>query len=70
MEKMDYKINENRNLIKTEKFPITDCSHLIDLAPVKSVFDDKVKGDNINHPKACIKILTAFSNKNGLSSLL
>ena len=67
---MDYKIKENRNQVKTDDSAITDCSHLIDLAPVKSVFDDKVKGDNINHPKACIKILTAFSNKNGLANLL
>ncbi|QDW24527.1 hypothetical protein [Pedobacter sp. KBS0701] len=67
---MDYEINENRNLVKTDDHTITDCSHLIDLAPVKNVFDGKVKGTNINHPKACIKILTTFSNKNGLANLL
>jgi hypothetical protein len=68
---MNYKINENRNLVKPDDSTITDCTqHLIDLAPLKSVFDDKVKSDNINHPKACIKTLTAFSNKNGLANLL
>ncbi|RLJ80664.1 hypothetical protein [Pedobacter alluvionis] len=48
----------------------TESSHLIDLQPVKSIFDQKAKGNNINHPKAGIRTLTAFFNKNGLSNLL
>lgn len=50
--------------------PITDSSHLIDLPPVKNIFDQKVKGNNVNHPKAGIRTLTVFFHKNGLSNLL
>ncbi len=66
---MDYKNNESKNPV-TVDHPITDCTHLIDLPPVKSVFDQKVKGNNVNHPKAGIKNLTVFFHKNGLANLL
>ncbi|WP_025146673.1 hypothetical protein [Pedobacter jeongneungensis] len=66
---MDYKINKNEKPAAVDQ-PITDCTHLIDLPPVKSVFDQKVKGNSINHPKAGIRTLTAFFHKNGLANLL
>ncbi|MBB6238066.1 hypothetical protein HDC90_002694 [Pedobacter sp. AK013] len=65
---MDYK-NESKNTIMVDQ-PITDSSHLIDLPPVKNIFDQKVKGNNVNHPKAGIRTLTVFFHKNGLSNLL
>ncbi|QXU43223.1 hypothetical protein [Pedobacter sp. D749] len=65
---MDYR-NESKNPVTVEQ-AITDSSHLIDLPPVKSIFDQKVKGNNVNHPKAGIRTLTAFFNKNGLANLL
>lgn len=65
---MDFK-NESKNALTVDQ-PITDYSHLIDLEPVKSVLDQKVKGNDLSHPKAGFRILTAFSNKNGLSNLL
>ncbi|QNR86162.1 hypothetical protein H9N25_07055 [Pedobacter riviphilus] len=61
--------NECKNAIAVDQ-PITDSAHLIDLLPVKSVFDQKVKGNNLNHPKAGISTLTVFFHKNGLSNLL
>ncbi|WP_316827061.1 hypothetical protein [Pedobacter miscanthi] len=66
---MDYNINENKKQTVIEH-PIADCTHLIDLPAVTTVFNHKVKENSINHPKACIKILTAFFNKNGLANLL
>jgi len=65
---MDYR-NESKNTLTVEQ-TITDSSHLIDLPPVKNIFDQKLKGNNVNHPKAGIRTLTAFFNKNGLSNLL
>ncbi|MGQ7855596.1 hypothetical protein ACUN24_15295 [Pedobacter sp. WC2501] len=65
---MYYK-NERKNPVAVGQ-AITDSSHLIDLQPVKSIFDKKLKGNNINHPKAGIRTLTAFFHKNGLSNLL
>ncbi|MEH3114842.1 hypothetical protein [Pedobacter terrae] len=49
---------------------ITDYTHLIDLPPVKSVLDQKVKANNLSHPKAGIRTLSAFFHKNGLAGLL
>jgi hypothetical protein len=66
---MSLKINEDKKQVEFNK-PITDCAHLIDLPVVKNVFDHKVKGNDINHPKAGIKILSVFYYKNGLSNLL
>jgi hypothetical protein len=66
---MSLKINEGKKQVDFNK-PITDCAHLIDLPPVKNVFDHKVKGNDINHAKAGIKILTVFYYRNGLSNML
>ncbi|WP_406826550.1 hypothetical protein [Pedobacter sp. KACC 23697] len=65
---MDFK-NEIKNAVTVDQ-PITQYSHLSDLPPVKSVLDQKVKGNNLSHPKAGIRTLTAFFHKNGLSKLL
>ena len=65
---MDFK-NESRNPVIVDQ-SITDSSHLIDLPAVKSIFDQKVKGNSVNHPKAGIRTLTAFFHKNGLANLL
>lgn len=65
---MDFK-NESKNALTVDQ-PITNHTHLVDLQPVKSVLDQKVKGNNLSHPKAGFRILTTFFNKNGLSSLL
>ncbi|WP_293309556.1 hypothetical protein [Pedobacter sp. UBA5917] len=65
---MNYE-NESKNPVTVGQ-PITDCTHLIDLPPVKSVFDQKVKGSDVNHPKASIRTLTVFFHKNGLANLL
>ncbi|MGN7989645.1 hypothetical protein ACTJKC_20030 [Pedobacter sp. 22226] len=66
---MDYKINKNEKSEAVNEI-ITDCTHLIDLPPVENVFDQKVKGNSVNHPKAGIKTLTVFFHKNGLANLL
>ncbi|SDG65530.1 hypothetical protein SAMN05421827_10947 [Pedobacter terrae] len=65
---MNFK-NESKHAVTVNQ-PITDYSHLIDLAPVKSVLDQKVKGNDLSHPKAGFRTLTTFFNKNGLSNLL
>lgn len=65
---MDFK-NEIKNAVTVDQ-PIIQYSHLSDLPPVKSVLDQKVKGNNLSHPKAGIRTLTAFFHKNGLSKLL
>ncbi|RBQ11363.1 hypothetical protein [Pedobacter miscanthi] len=65
---MEYK-SESKNQATVNQ-PITDCTHLIDLPPVKSIFDQKVKGTEVSHPKAGIKPLTVFFHKNGLAKLL
>lgn len=67
---MSFKVNENQNQGMVECKPITDCAHLIDLPPVAHVFDHKVVGQDLEHPKAGIKVLTAFYHKNGLANLL
>ncbi|MBO9674658.1 MAG: hypothetical protein J7577_14520 [Sphingobacteriaceae bacterium] len=61
--------NESKDPL-TVDLPITDCKHLIDLPPVKSIFDQKINGNSVNHPKAGIRTLTVFFHKNGLSNLL
>lgn len=66
---MDCKSNESKKPVTVDQ-PITDCTHLIDLPPVTSVFDQKERGNDVNHPKAGIKTLTAFLYKNGLAKLL
>ncbi len=65
---MDFK-NESKNAVTVDQ-PITDYMHLIDLPSIKSVLDQKVKGNNLSHPKAGFRTLTACSNKNGLSNLI
>lgn len=60
---------ESKNMAVIDQ-AITDYSHLIDLPPVKSFLDQKVKGNNLSHPKACIRTLSAFFHKNGLAHLL
>jgi len=65
---MDFK-NESKTVVTVDQ-TITDHSHLIDLPPVNSVLDQKVKGNDLSHPKAGFRTLTAFFNKNGLSNLL
>ncbi len=55
--------------ISLEK-PITDCAHLIDLPASKATFNQKVKGNTITNPKACIRVLTVLYPKNGLMNLL
>lgn len=49
---------------------ITNANHLIDLPVQEKFFNQKMKGDAVNHPKASIKILTIPYPKNGLASLL
>ncbi|GGH07247.1 MULTISPECIES: hypothetical protein [Pedobacter] len=61
--------NESKDQVAVN-LPITDSRHLIDLPPVQNIFDQKVKGDSIIHPKAGIRTLTVFFNKNGLANLL
>jgi hypothetical protein len=65
---MNFK-NENRNSI-TDDQPATHHPHLIDIPPVKSALNQKTKGNNLSHPKAGIRTLTAFFHKNGMSNLL
>lgn len=50
--------------------PITDCAHLIDLPPADDTFNQKMQGNPIQNPKACISVLTKFYPKNGLANLL
>lgn len=66
---MSLEISEDKKQVEFNK-PITDCAHLIDLPSVKNVFDHKMKGNDISHPKAGIKTLTVFYYRNGLSNML
>jgi len=61
--------NQSKNQITVNQ-AITHSSALVDLPPVKSIFDQKAKGNDVNHPKAGIRTLTALFHKNGLSNLL
>jgi len=67
---MSFKINDGKNEVRPNGKPITDCTHLIDLPPLKNIFVNKEKGNEMTHPKAGIKILTVFRYRNGLSNLL
>jgi len=67
---MSLKINESQNSVNLNSQTITDCTHLIDLPPISNTFNRKEKGADVSNPKAAIRVLTAFTHKNGLSNLL
>ena len=63
-------MDKRQNKIDNDEQIITDCSHLIDLAPASAIFSNKFKGNSVKNSKAKIKTLTIFRHKNGLSNLL